>query len=848
MPDYAKKIVYLSEAQYQELITNQTLTVNGTTINYDENTIYMTPQNTPLYATDLADWAKAANKPTYTAQEVGALPANTVIPEVPVQDVQINGTSILSGGVANVPMADVNTKGVVQVNTNRGFSITDGNLEINPASGADIKAGTTGYKPITPYYQHQAIFYGFAKAAGDTTQSASSNAVGVYTDEAKLAIRTMLGAGTYSKPVAGIPATDLASDVIPVQDVQINGTSILDNGVANIPLCDSEKAGIVKVNPSFGLTMRASPNQDTIMIRFASESSSKAGGNDALSLNAKIQHIATFYGLAKAAGADEKDSTLPVGQYTDTAKTAIRSMIGATSSNVIAVQDTQPTDTDTKIWLPETAETPVEVPTVAEMNTALSEKVEDVQVNGVSVVNNGTANIPMASASSLGVISASSIDGLFVSSSGALGIASAPLLAIKLGPNGSNYRPITPYHQHESVFYGLAQAAGDTTQSESDNAVGTYTNEAKAAIQTMLDVPSASDITVTDVQVNGSSIVNNGIASIPNATLSDFGLVKIGNGLQISTSTQKLMTLPASSSAIKTGIETFNQITPYTQHESVFYGLAKASGDTTQSQSANVVGIYTDDAKASIRTMLGAGTYSKPVAGIPASDLASGVVPVQDVQVDGTSILSNGVANIPLADNNSTPGVVKLTAGTYGLTKINNDYICVVSATDAMIKSGGTQSSAAYRPLMSTQQHASTFYGLAKAAGDTTQSESSNAVGTYTDEAKSAIQTMLGIDLASIASQVEIPLVETISDAAVTITGQPNTRYMCGEVTSISITPPAAGSIDVVFTSGSTVAVLTLPSTVKMPEWFDATTLDANTVYEILITDGVYGSVMTWAV
>ena len=90
------------------------------------------------------------------------------------------------------------------------------------------------------------------------------------------------------------------------------------------------------------------------------------------------QNEAAFYGLAKAAGADEKNSALPVGQYTDTAKSAIRTMIGATSPNVIAVQDETPPDADTKIWLPETAETPVEVPTVAEMNAALATKMSAV--------------------------------------------------------------------------------------------------------------------------------------------------------------------------------------------------------------------------------------------------------------------------------------------------------------------------------------------------------------------------------------------------------------------------------------------------------------------------------------
>lgn len=88
---------------------------------------------------------------------------------------------------------------------------------------------------------------------------------------------------------------------------------------------------------------------------------------------------------------------------------------------------------------------------------------------------------------------------------------------------------------------------------------------------------------------------------------------------------------------------------------------------------------------------------------------------------------------------------------------------------------------------------------------------------------------------------------ETVSGTTPSITGAANTRYMCGEVASISITPPASGTIEVIFTSGTTPAVLTLPSTVKLPEWFDATALEASAIYDFIITDGVYGAVMTWA-
>ena len=48
------------------------------------------------------------------------------------------------------------------------------------------------------------------------------------------------------------------------------------------------------------------------------------------------------------------------------------------------------------------------------------------------------------------------------------------------------------------------------------------------------------------------------------------------------------------------------------------------------------------------------------------------------------------------------------------------------------------------------------------------------------------------------------------------------------------------------FTSGSTATVLTVPNTVKWPDWFSGT-LEANRVYEINIMDGIYGVVMSWA-
>ena len=239
---------------------------------------------------------------------------------------------------------------------------------------------------------------------------------------------------------------------------------------------------------------------------------------------------------------------------------------------------------------------------------------------------------------------------------------------------------------------------------------------------------------------------------------------------------------------------------------------------TTQKNSSNAVGTYTDEAKASIQTMLG----------VPSSDDV-----VSDVQIDGTSILSNSIANVPVAST-SALGVVRSRVGDNGIQILGSGYLGTYVASDSDVKNGIHP----YRPISPNRQHAAVFYGLAKASGDTTQASSSNAVGTYTDEAKTSIKQMLGV-VDSYDS-----LVVNVTGTDPVITGSPSYRYNCGEVASLTVTPPTSGTIDFIFTSGTTPTVLDLPSTVKMPSWWIGT--EANTTYEMCITDGVYCGVMSW--
>ena len=87
----------------------------------------------------------------------------------------------------------------------------------------------------------------------------------------------------------------------------------------------------------------------------------------------------------------------------------------------------------------------------------------------------------------------------------------------------------------------------------------------------------------------------------------------------------------------------------------------------------------------------------------------------------------------------------------------------------------------------------------------------------------------------------------TVTGTIVTITAEANKRYLCGTVASIDVTPCVSGAFDLIFTSGSTAAVLTIPNTVKWQDSsFDPSALDADTTYEISVAEGTLGLVAKW--
>lgn len=142
--------------------------------------------------------------------------------DAPVQDVQVNGTSIVNAqGVANVPIAD-DQLGVVKIPSGTGLYInpSNGELLVSSAGAAAIIAGTDIYRPIAPARQHESAFYGLAKVAGVDLASETVT-LGTYPDAAKVAIQKMLGLYREWELIADVTVAEDAAEV--TIDTDTNG-------------------------------------------------------------------------------------------------------------------------------------------------------------------------------------------------------------------------------------------------------------------------------------------------------------------------------------------------------------------------------------------------------------------------------------------------------------------------------------------------------------------------------------------------------------------------------------------------------------------------------------------------
>lgn len=173
-------------------------------------------------------------------------------PEVPVTDVRANGVSLVTDFVANMPIATYNDAGLVKAQPDYGIGLNpkgDGGLRVEYADDSIIKKGTgTGslYKPIVPYTQHYATFYGLAKAAG-ADMSSSPNSIGNYTDSAKSLIQIMLGIASIIGKVEGATASKpyAVGELFLYGGMLCKATSAIPIGAAIVPGANCEQTTII---------------------------------------------------------------------------------------------------------------------------------------------------------------------------------------------------------------------------------------------------------------------------------------------------------------------------------------------------------------------------------------------------------------------------------------------------------------------------------------------------------------------------------------------------------------------------------------------------------------------------
>lgn len=233
-----------------------------TEINYRTGNVNLTAANIGAVPTTRTVNGKAlSSNITLSASDVSALPSSTAIHNVPsggtsgqvlskasgtdydltwsnvsagVTDVQVNGTSVVSSNVANVPVSRSNVYGVIK--TIHDNDPPGGVLGITYYNS--LGQETTGYAPLTVYSSgaYQPIRAKFLPDASTTEKGAMSAS-----DKVKL---NGIASGAEVNVQSNWNEADSSSDAyilnkptIPtvlVDDVQINGTSIVSSKIANI--------------------------------------------------------------------------------------------------------------------------------------------------------------------------------------------------------------------------------------------------------------------------------------------------------------------------------------------------------------------------------------------------------------------------------------------------------------------------------------------------------------------------------------------------------------------------------------------------------------------------------------
>ena len=496
-----------------------------------------------------------------------------------ITDIQINGTSIISNGIANIPYASNNNFGVVKLS---GSIYSDGEnkLRVENASDVNIKAGASTTSYLVPLRQHVSVFYGLAKAAGDSTQSASSNAVGIYTEDAKAAIQNMLSVAPVNNPVftGSISLGRRADTTIGVNSVAV-GYDV--QAIGNYSHAEGQ------LTRAMGRNAHAEGG-DTWAYGVHSHTEGRGTYTSGYGTHAEGLYTEADGLYSHAEGIfthAEGMAQHTFGRNNSTIYGIVQRWVASTSYEVGDIVYTYNNNQYFKCITANSDATFDEDKWTDEVYTPYVEVVG----NGAYDYATDTLGTP-SNARALEWTGNERLKGdLYVrcnaDSSGGTRVATTTEVAAV----------------DNQVIISSTQPTETTNKLWISNDSGT-----EVTVPTYSEFTALANAAVTDIKINNTSITTSGIANIPIASNQEYGVVKTNwsGGITL-TSNNELVIVRASESDAKTASSAYKVCVPYWQHLYTFYGLAKAAGDATQAQSSNAAGIYTDDAKIAIQKMLG---------------------------------------------------------------------------------------------------------------------------------------------------------------------------------------------------------------------------------------------------
>ena len=721
------------------------------------------------------------------------------IPDVPVQDVQIAGVSVLQNGVADIPIATTNKPGVVMVGS--GLAISNGWMSTVGANDAQIKAGTVSSLPVMPIRQHMSAFYGLAKVAGHDEKD-SILPMGQYTEEAKDAINDMLGVedrasavieNTASGSIASFtdgakdrPVDKLTVKIEPQQDLHGYDHSWPAGGGANKwPVS----------NMSFSLYSTSLNRAEYPEIYAAMEKltpgaiyrcgSTGTGENVLAAINLYYSDRTIAIRPTNMTGGEIPD----LSDGTITLNT-VQMQVGTATNVVKECQEIRVIETTTSnpAYVPYENICPITGWTEAKINrtgknsfnsnqdfelidvfTATGNK-SDARKKGARFTKKGTytfsasaqENAPDAYLYINKLHEDGTFDSFYYLITNSIK-SSVRTLTINNGESVILYdaqastESATTKFQYYNIQVELSSTVTDYELYSGNTYDITFPTEAGTVYAGELDVTTGV-LTVTYKSVLLGDLQSWG----SNSTLTTGVMRAIINGIEIPPLSQNATTAKMDRRKAK-GWSPLNAIdsdcfgiSP-TGQVVIPMGKAINSVEEFLSEYGDAQLVYPLATPITytltpieIRTLLGQNHIWSDTGDVEVRyrantklyiDTNQPEVPVKDIRINNTSILSNGIGNVPVGGNNIL-GAVKSASG-YGVTISVDGILNVVHAPDSVAKLGVDPN----RPIVPSNQHLAAFYGLAKSAGDTTQSASSNAVGQYTDEAKEAIAKMLGLRL-----------------------------------------------------------------------------------------------------